>query len=157
MLDTFYIVGKNTPVSGMWYKLLLKDSHFCISCGGDLDKILQVLKTYVKRYRTKDKLLKALSKLDYNKVSPATFTQAEKEFKSSGDYYNDLVTDTVEQALRELREEDKANSPLKKAKRRLGKAGINKSTSPAEKVEVAEKTITTPKVLAKRPVVIRNK
>lgn len=157
MLDTFYIVGKNTPVSGMWYKLLLKDTHFCISCGGDLDKILQVLKTYVKRYRTRTKLLSALSKLDYNKVSPATFAQAEKEFKSCGDYYKDLVTDTVEQALRELREEDKVNSPLNKAKRRLGKGNVAKTTSPVTEEKEVVKTMTTPKTLVKRPVVIRNK
>lgn len=156
MLDSFYIVGKNTPISGVWYKLVIKDTHFCVSSGSDLEKVLKVLKTYVKRYRTRERLLKVISKLDGSRLSPATFERSEKEFKSCGDYYKDLVTATVEEALKELREEDKANSPLHKTKKRLGKGGMTKSTTLPEKVVEQEKSTPT-KLLAKRPVVFKHK
>ena len=81
MLDSFYIVGKNTPISGVWYKLVIKDTHFCVSCGSDLEKILKVLKTYVKRYRTSKRLLSAMSKLECSRLSPATFERGVPVFR----------------------------------------------------------------------------
>lgn len=142
MTNTFYIAEyENTGKP--WYQLLVRDTHFCISCGSDLDKILTVLKDYVKTYRTKDKLLRILSGLEcQGKVSPATFSQREDYYLAHGEDYADLVDRVVHESMREAREEDKANSPLKKTKARLKKAGCNKSTE--KTIEVTPKEDSSP-------------
>lgn len=123
MLDALYITATKS-YGGTWYMLLARRTHFCISCGGDLDKRLEVLKSCVKSYRTEQRLLDALERLDCGgKVSPATFEQRERYYQEHREDYEDLVHSIVEEALREAREEDKANNPLNKTRTRLKKAG----------------------------------
>lgn len=152
MTGAFYIVATNT-VGGMWYQLLTTRTHFCISCGGDLNKRLEVLKDCVKRHRTEQRLLDSLERLDCGgKVSPATFAQREKVFQERGKDYKDLVESIVLEALAEAREEDKANNPLRKTKSRLKKAGglktIVKSQEVSPRVDSTPQT-DSPKILRK--------
>lgn len=160
MTNTFYICATEN-ISGTWYMLIVRDTHFCVSCGGDLNKILTVLRRYVKRERTKERLLRELSGLDCGgKVSPATFNQREEYYQAHGKDYEDLVHSTVVEALQEAREEDKKNSPLRKTTNRLKKVG---RISPIEKTiketpkEVPIPTKDSPKFLRKKPKVFKHK
>ena len=123
--------------------LLVRDTHFCISCGSDLDKIVTALRRSVKRNKTKERLLRELSGLDCGgTVSPATFEQREEWYESHGQDYADLVHSTVVEALREAREEDKENSPLRKTTNRLKKVGVIKAV--AETIEDSVQKDSTP-------------
>lgn len=153
MFDVFYILHPNPT----WYMLIIRDTHFCISCGDDLNKILNVLKRYVKEYKTKDKLLKAMRKLDgQGKVSPATYEQRETAFREHGHEFKDLINKTVEEAINEARVEEKTNSPLYKAKTRLKKAGGVVNVSIEEMVATVE-PVRTPAIIKKKPRLIKVK
>ena len=140
--------------------LLVRDTHFCISCGSDLEKIVQCLKRSVKRNRRKERLLRELSGLECGgRVSPATFEQREEWYRVHGNDYADLVHSTVEEALQEAREEDKENSPLRKTAIRLKKAGGVKTIENCIKETTKEDYSTTqdsPKILRK-PRVFKHK
>ena len=140
--------------------LLVRDTHFCISCGSDLEKIVQCLKRSVKRNRRKERLLRELSGLECGgRVSPATFAQREEWYRAHGEDYADLVHSTVVEALREAREEDKENSPLRKTAIRLKKAGGVKTIENSIKEHPQEDYSTpqdSPKILRK-PRVFKHK
>lgn len=134
MTSAFYLTATN-GVGGTWYMLFARKTHFCISCGGDLNKRLEVLKDCVKRHRTEERLLDSLSRLECGgRVSPATFEQRENDFHEHGKDYEDLVHSIVMEALAEAREEDKANNPLRKTKARLQKAGGTKTIVKSQEV-----------------------
>lgn len=159
MTSAFYLNAKESYGS-IWYQLLVHKTHFCISCGTDLTIIKEVLKSYVKDYRTEQRLLDALERLDCGgRVSPATFEQREKDFHEHGKDYEDLVHSIVMEAFAEAREEEKANSPLRKAKARLTKAGGVKTieTKPVEETTPPQTTKDSPKFLRKKPVVFKRK
>ena len=152
MMDALYITATES-YGGTWYMLLARKTHFCISCGSDLGKRLEVLKDCAKKYRTEQRLLDALERLDCGgKVSPATFEQREDYYRKHREDYEDLVHSIVEEALREAREEDKANNPLRKAKARLQKAGGAKTIEKTQEVSprlVETPTQDSPKILRK--------
>lgn len=160
MYDSFYLIvtglGKDT-----WYQLVTTKTHYCISCGGDLYRRLQVLKDCVKRHRTEERLLRALERLDgEGKVSPATYEQRSKYYRAHGKDYEDLIHSVVRQAYEEALEEDKANNPLNKARNRLKKAGGIKTIVPVKEEKV--KTTPLPKkdstpFLRKKPKVFKHK
>ena len=159
MTDTFYI-AYNETIGGTWYMLCVKETHFCIACGSDLERLLKSLKKCVKRVRYKERLMRELQGLDCGgRVSPATLEQRQEWYLHHGEDYADLVHSTVVEALREAREEDKENSPLRKATNRLKKAGrITALANTTE--ERVEKTPTpveeSPKILRK-PRVFKHK
>ena len=159
MLDTYYI-AHNSTLSGTCYMLIVRDTHFCVSCGSDLEKIVQCLKRSVKRNRRKERLLRELSGLECGgRVSPATFAQREEWYRAHGEDYADLVHSTVVEALREAREEDKENSPLRKTAIRLKKAGGVKTIENCIKETTKEDYSTpqdSPKILRK-PRVFKHK
>lgn len=152
MKDALYITATES-YGGTWYMLLARKTHFCISCGSDLDVRLRVLKDCAKKYRTEQRLLDSLERLDCGgKVSPATFEQREDYYQRHKEDYEDLVHSIVEEALREAREEDKANNPMNKAKARLRKAGgVNTTTKSSAAQEVSPRVDETsaPKLLRK--------
>ena len=153
MTGAFYLMTNHSS-TGEWYMLMVRKTHFCISCGGDLDKRLQVLKSTVKDYRTEQRLLAALERLDCGgKVSPATFEQREEYYQAHGEDYEDLVKSIVLEALAEARQEDKANNPLARARNRLQKAGgiktPNEKTQEVKPVEVRAAQQAYPKLLRK--------
>ena len=160
MTEAFYLTATPT-VGGTWYKLMTTRTHFCISCGSDLDTRLRVLKDCVKRHRTEERLLESLSKLDCGgKVSPATFKQCEDYYQKHGKDYEDLVKSIVLEGLREAREEDKANNPFRKTTSRLKKAG--RTMPPRKTVEEKPKEVSTPAkdstvILRKKPRVFNRK
>lgn len=155
MTEALYLTATESS-TGTWYMLLARKTHFCISCGGDLEKRLQTIKSLAKTYRTEQRLLDALSNLDSGgRVSPATFQQREDYFREHGEDYEDLVHSIVLEALAEAREEDKANSPLNKARTRLQKAGGVKTTTKPQ--EVSPKEDYTPPTILRKPRVFKRK
>lgn len=152
MVGTFYITA-NESYNRTWYQLIVRKTHFCVSCGVELEKILTVLKSYVKDFRTETRLLVALSQLECGgKVSPATFEQREDYYREHGEDYEDLVDSVVLEALKEAREEDKVNNPLNRARNRLQKAGgvkMNVKTKEESTVEVKCAQQAPPKLLRK--------
>lgn len=152
MTGAFYLTATESH-GGTWYMLMARKTHFCISCGGDLDTRLRALKSCVKDYRTEQRLLDSLERLDCGgRVSPATFEQREEYFREHGEDYEDLVHSIVMEALAEAREEDKAKNPLRKAKARLQKAGgaktIVKSQEVSPKIDPVPQE-DSPKILRK--------
>lgn len=142
MTGTYYIAHSPT-IGGTWYMLLVRETHFCIACGSDLGKIIECLKKNVKRNRRPERLLRELSGLDCGgTVSPATFEQREEWYRAHGEDYADLVHSTVMEALHEAREEDKANSPLRKTTNRLKKVG--RITAVAETIKEHTPVDSTP-------------
>lgn len=138
-----YYIAYNETIGGTWYMLMVTETHFCISCGSDLEKILANLKKNVKRNRRPERLLRELSGLECGgRISPATFEQREEWYRSHGQDYAHLVKSTVEEALHEAREEDKKNSPLRKTTNRLKKVG--RITAVAKTVEEQPKKDSTP-------------
>lgn len=151
MTGTYYI-AHSLNTGGTWYMLLVRDTHFCISCGSDLEKIITSLRRSVKRNKTKERLLRELSGLDCGgRVSPATFEQREEWYRAHGQDYADLVKSTVVEALQEAREEEKKNSPLRKTTTRLKRAG--RVNSLAKTVE--EDTKKTPAPIEDCPKILR--
>lgn len=156
MTGAFYLTAKESYGS-VWYQLIVRRTHFCISCGTDLTRITEVLKSYVKDYRTEQRLLDKLETLDCGgEVSPATFEQREKDFLERGEDYEDYVSTIVRQALREALEEDKANNPLHKTRTRLQKAGwpIKACASQMENPQV---DLTPAPTILRRPRVFNHK
>ena len=43
MYDLFYII----EVSPQWYNLIVKDTHYCITCGSDLELLKRTIYKYV--------------------------------------------------------------------------------------------------------------
>lgn len=153
MTNTFYIVSTE-QVGGTWYNLCIKDSHYCISCGHDLDKIVLSLKNLVKRMRTKERLVKSLSRLeDHGKVSPATLQQRKDYYMTHSGDYADLVHSAVVDAIKESRIEDLERSPLRKTTKRLKKVG--KIKTPEKIIEETPKD--HPKFLTGKPKVFNRK
>ena len=160
MTTAYYITYTKHTVGGDWYMLMVRDTHFCIACGSDLGKILTSLRRSVKRNKTKARLMRELSGLDcQGKVSPATYSQREEYYRNHGKDYEDLVLSVVQEALREVREEEKTNSPLRKTTSRLKRSRM---VSPIKRttVETIKKDIPpaqdSPKILRK-PWVFKHK
>jgi len=138
-----YYIHHSPTIGGTWYMLCVRETHFCISCGSDLERTLDNLKKSVKRHRRPERLMKALSGLECGgKVSPATFEQREEWYRLHGEDYKDLVHSTVLEALQEAREEDKANSPLRKTTNRKKKVGWIQAA--AETIEEHTQVDSTP-------------
>lgn len=157
MTNTFYIISKEQFGGTMWYQLCLRDNHYCLACGGDLDTILRTIKTYVKRHRTVERLYRALNKMESGfSVSPSVYSLREDYYRVHGEDYDDLVLSAVASAIYEAKEEDKVNSPLYKTRTRIRKAGgavVTKVTP----VEVTPLVPSTQTLLRKKPKVFKHK
>lgn len=114
MYDLFYIV----EVSPQWYNLILKDTHYCIACGSDLESMKRTIHHYVRKYKTEDRVYRAISGLsDGGRVSPATYDQRQKVYDSGKHLvFNDLVRGVVAQALKDNRQDTPYHRTKKKVR-----------------------------------------
>lgn len=114
MYDLFYIV----EVRPQWYNLIVKDTHFCIACGGDLEKIKRTIYNYVRKYKIEDRVYSALKDLDCGgKVAPATYEQRRKDYLSGKHLvFNDLIREVVSSAIKDNRHDTPYHHAKKKVK-----------------------------------------
>ena len=143
MYELFYIIETQEG----WYQLCVKGTHYVLSSGSDLDKILMTLKGLVRKYRTKERLMRALSKTeDKGQVNEKTMTVYNDWYNELSHHYDHLVNRTVKEGL----EEAKQDSTFNKVKKRLKVMTTYKEdTPPAPKKEEEVLTVKRPKVLKK--------
>ena len=112
MYDLFYIL----EVSPQWYNLCVRDTHYCLAGGSDLEVLKRTIYSYVRKYKVEDRVFSALSRLeDCGKVSPATFARREKAYGLGlHEEFNDLVRGVVSEALKDNRQD----TPYHHAKKR---------------------------------------
>lgn len=112
MYDLFYII----EVSPQWYNLIVRDTHYCVACGGDLDQLKRTIYSYVRKYKVKDRVYRVLSGLESGgTVSPATFGRRAQLYDSGAHFtFEDLVRGVVSEALKENRQD----TPYHHAKKR---------------------------------------
>ena len=144
MYELFYIIETQEG----WYQLCVKGTHYVLSSGSDLDQILMTLKGLVKKYRTKERLMRALSKTeDKGQVNEKTMTVYEDWYNELSHHYDHLVNRTVKEGL----EEAKQDSTFNKVKKRLKVMTTYKEDiPPAPKKEEEVLTVKRPKVIKKR-------
>lgn len=155
MKDLFYIVEKDN-----WFRLHIKDTHYCVSGCPTLDPLLKTVKRLIKRYKTKNKILSAFSsKEDKGRVGDKMFEVYQKEYEIYSGDYDDILDEVVSKTMEEV----KNNTPLKRSQKMLAKlkpssqkiSGGGKTLSTIKKVE--EKDIEEKPVVLKRPRLLKRK
>lgn len=149
MSSNFYILENKG-----WYALYIRSTHFCISAGVDLDVRLEVLDSYIKKYKTMIGINHLIKGLEFTSIiSKASFDYLEGVYNDTTYHYEDIINEVVNKALEEV----KNNSPFNKAKRLLSKRTSCLITTPPPVHKGLKKTSEPPKVispkkcLAKRP------
>lgn len=114
MYDLFYII----EVSPHWYNLILKKTHYCVACGGDLERIKRTIHSYVRKYKTEDRVYRAMERLeDCGRVSPATYEMRNNLYLSGvPEVFNDLIRGVVSEALKENRQDTPYHHAKKKVR-----------------------------------------
>ena len=115
MYDLFYII----EVSPQWYNVLVRDTHYCIACGNDLETLKRTIYSYVRKYKVEERVFSALKGLsDSGKVAPTTFAHREKDYDSGKHLpYCDVVREVVAQALKDNRQDTPFNRTKKVVKK----------------------------------------
>lgn len=153
MLNTFYITAKVETPTRTWYQLLMTGTHFCMSATSDLDSLLSGLKKIVKRYRTRVRLDQEISSMTYPaKLSDSEFMRRESYFQEHGKDYEDLVREIVLEALEEVREEERRNSPFNKTKKRMSRISpLPKKEVPTKSPQVIEEVPARTSLVTRKP------
>ena len=145
-MSVFYIVRTNG-----YYQLRLSANHFCISAGGNIEDRLRVAERYLKKYKTKEGILKALHSLTYGCSVPATeVVLLTQKLKEGGGLFEEELNE-IEKRCAEFNEN---NTPLKRTKRVLGKILKNNTPPPKEEKNLDITCEVKRPVLFKRTVLI---
>ena len=136
MKDLFYII----EVRPQWYNLLLKDTHFCLSCGDDLESIKRTIYKYVRKYKTVERVYSAMKGLSNNGTIPPKTLQYRQEDYDNGKHlpFCDVVKEVVEQALKENRQDTPFNR-TKKVVKKVSPQKVANTPAPDEVRSVAKK------------------
>lgn len=144
MYEVFYII----QVREDWYRLHIKDTHYCLGATHNLSALLETVKRLVKKYRTKDRLLKALSQMeDEGHVNEKTFEVYSTQYEALHRYFDELVKTTVKEALEEVKQNSTFNTVRRKLKKVSTPTVDTSFPEPprGEKVIRAKKTLVLPK------------
>lgn len=124
MKNLFYIVEVNEG----WYNLRVRQTHYCIACGLDKDKLLNKVYEYARKFKTEERLYSALNKLsDKGSVPPSTFNQMETLIREGKNILSAEIRAEIERAIKDNRED----SPYNRAKKKTIKVTPKKDKSPA--------------------------
>ena len=128
MKDLFYIL----EVKPQWYNLIVKDTHYCIACGGDLEKFKRTIYKYVRKYKIEDRVYSALRGMeDRGKVAPLVFEQRQKDYDSGKHIvFNDLIRGVVEEALKDNRKDTPYHHAKKKVRTIVPRTEVRTSPLP---------------------------
>lgn len=145
MENMFYIVS---PREG-WYRLHIKDSHYCLGAGRNLDALLETLRKTVKRYKRVSRLENALKELeDHGEVNDNTRSIYFEEYTLLAHVYTDKVYSTVRCALEEVKFDTPFRRNIKKVRDkslRITAEGesetIRNLTEPKANIHVGKKTV----------------
>lgn len=124
--NCFYI----RKVNGI-YNLRLIETHFCITVG-TLEKCLEMVTSYVKRYKTDRGVYNAMRNLDcQGKVGRVAFEECEEWYSEASN--EDKHYSLIKEAIKEGEDYLKENTPQKRIKKRLSKVNIKpiEVTSPS--------------------------
>lgn len=150
MKDMFFIQDCGSG----WFNLVVKSNLYTMSTGS-LEDMVHCLRKIVHRYKSEQGLLKRLSKMEYStRIGASERAMRESYLSANGEDYAGLVKETVEQALKELRE----NTAYKQVKTLLSKrknhALVTHSAPPLVQEVVQEEVkavkVVRPKVLIRR-------
>lgn len=173
--DSVSYIGGYDPESDEtsdWYMVRDYETHHCIACGRDLEKMLECIRVVIKRYKgsakkyfkyVSDTTSDDLYEVRYLGHSPLTHDQRNKKcvgrcprvspadrclydcvYQEYGMYFRDLIEEVEDQAYEELREE----RPLNKTKKRLARGGKHLKMTLESKTPPINEVLTL-----KRPVV----
>lgn len=162
MKNTFYMICKDN-----WYRLHIKDTHYCIGGGPSPEPLLKTVRRLIKKYRTKSRLFNALSsKEDKGVVNEKMYKVYQEEYELYSEDCDDMLYEVVAKAVEEVKE----NTPLKRSQRILSKVrskktettGNTSDSSPLEATEntnikVRKKDIEERPVVLKRPRLLKRK
>lgn len=114
MYDLFYIV----EVTPQWYNLILKDSHYCVACGSDLEAFKRTIYKYVRKYKMEDRVFKALKETESGGKVPPTVYEKRRQDYLSGKHivFNDLIRGVVSEALKDNRHDTPYHHAKKKVR-----------------------------------------
>lgn len=113
MYDVFYIV----EVGENWYHLHIKDTHYCLGATHDLEALKRTIKRLVKKYRTKERLMRGLAQMeDKGKVNENMTKIYAELYAGLHHYYDEVVKITVKEALEEVKQDSTFNRVKKRLK-----------------------------------------
>ncbi len=130
--DTNYLGGYDPEdtENPEWYMLYETEHYTCVSCGSDLDTLVRMVYTYIVRYKTRNKILHALT--NGQQRYPIDEAMMEEVINMYGHYYDDLVEEQEDLAFEEL----KSDTVFNRAKKRLHKRTHTSVEVIEKKVEV---------------------
>lgn len=117
--EVSYIGGYNPTLDTTeeWYMVLDRETFNCVSCGGDLEKVVKGVYSAIKRYKGRlSRYLGYVSKKE-SKTSPIMRCLYEQVYSEFGDYFSDEVEEMEDLAYEELKED----KPLNKTRKILSK------------------------------------
>ena len=138
MYECFYII----ETSPNWYQLRTLQSHTCVSCGRDLEKLLEKVTLYTMKYKTVEKVERVLKKINYGRghgVSIEALEGYKEQYKKDYVKFNDLI----EKAVKEGKERAKTSTPYHRIKKSF------KPVAVATVVEEEPVKVHVPKVVAR--------
>lgn len=146
MYDCFYIVE---PREG-WYRLHLKDTHYCLGSGDSIERLLNTLRRLVKKYRTKTKFLRAINHLeDRGLVGEKMLSLYREDYTNTHHLYSDIVKVAVKESLEEV----KKDTPFNRVRKLVKTINTNEDYVTLENTRSTNEDLTT----VKRPKVLVNK
>ena len=112
MKNLFYIV----EVKPHWYNLRTTNNHYTLVAGSSLETLLNSVFRYCTKYKTEEKLMKRLRKMEDRGLTPQkTLVIYQQQYNESGDQFKDLIDEQVEKAMQYNRE----NTPYKRARKKV--------------------------------------
>ena len=114
MYELFYIV----EVHPQWYNLILKNTHYCVACGDDLESMTEVIYKYVRKFKIPERVYRSISTLeDRGLVPPRTLERRQVDYDLGKHLpFNYLVREMVEKAIKDNRQDTPYNRTKKKVR-----------------------------------------
>ena len=128
MKDLFYIL----EVRPQWYNLIVKDTHYCIACGSDLEKFKRTIYKYVRKYKIEDRVYSALRNTESGGQVAPTTRDKRRALYLSGQHlvFNDLIRGVVEEALKDNRKDTPYHHAKKKVRTIVPRTEVRTSPLP---------------------------
>lgn len=101
-----------------WYRLVDNETFRTHSCGSSLDDVVGAVYTLIKKFKTKEKFLRAVFRCQKD-VSKTGIRVEEEIYQTYGDHYQHRIEEMEDLAYSELKDADPIVKARKKLKRRV--------------------------------------